>query len=125
MNGNRYFLDTNSIIALLKSNQFIEEKLAQAEWIGTSVICVIEFLSFPNLSLDDKELLNQLLNRVELIGITKNFSNLDFIATFKRETKLKLPDAILACHAIQNKALLVTSDKHFHGIDNLALLDFS
>lgn len=122
MNGSRYLLDTNSIIALLKKNNIIEENLTNAEWVGTSVICVIEFLSFSNLSSEDVALLNNLLTRIEILEISNNLSTLDFFADLKKKNKLKLPDAIIAGHAIQNKAILVTADKHFLGIDSLKLL---
>ena len=69
MNGNRYFFDTNAVIALLSGNKTIEEKL-------------------------------------------------------KIESKLKLPDAIIAGYAIQNQAILISNDRHFEGINKLSLLRF-
>lgn len=125
MNGTKYFLDTNSIIALLKGNPFIEEKLTKADWIATSVICVIEFLSFPNLSEKDKNLLDKLLKRIIVLDIPYNLDTLAFIATLRKAAKLKLPDAIIASAAIHSQAILISTDKHFSAIQNLSVLEFS
>ncbi len=54
MNGERYVLDTNAIIALLRGNAPLLRRLSEAEWIGISILSQIEFLAFPDLS--DKEL---------------------------------------------------------------------
>lgn len=39
MNGRRYFLDTNAIVALLAGNRMLLELLNQADYVATSVIC--------------------------------------------------------------------------------------
>ncbi len=53
MNGNRYLLDTNAIVALLQGNPQITRLLQNADWIGISVISQIEFLAFSGLSQAD------------------------------------------------------------------------
>ena len=69
MPGERYLLDTNAIIALLQGNQQLIELLQDAEWIGISIISQIEFLVFPRLNEADRQLFNELLQRVESIWI--------------------------------------------------------
>ena len=56
MSGNRYLLDTNAIIALLKGDSNLIQLLRDAEWIGISVISHIEFLAFSGLTKADKQL---------------------------------------------------------------------
>ena len=124
MNGNKYFFDTNAIIAYLKGNEFIDNTILDAVWIGTSVICIIEFLSFPELTDEDALLLNTFLSRIEVIGISDNLFFLKSHATFKAESRLKLPDAIIAKCAIQRQATLISNDKHFQNINPLTLLRF-
>lgn len=34
MNGNRYLLDTNAIVALLQGHQLLNATLQKSEWIG-------------------------------------------------------------------------------------------
>ena len=77
MNGNRYFLDTNAIIALLQGNESIKKILSTADWNGTSVISVLKFLAFPDLSSKDKLLFFNFIIRIELIGIKSD--NLDLL----------------------------------------------
>jgi len=62
-------LDTNAIVALLQGNiQFIE-LLKDADWLGVSVISQIEFLVFPGLTQDDRQIFKQFLQRVEVLGL--------------------------------------------------------
>ncbi len=125
MNGNRYFLDTNAIIALLQGNESIKKILSTADWIGTSVISVLEFLAFPDLSAKDKLLFFNFIERIELIGIKSDDLNFfENLASFKKESSLKLPDAIIAGYTIQNQSILISNDNHFSGIDKLSLQKF-
>ncbi|EDX78747.1 hypothetical protein MC7420_7400 [Coleofasciculus chthonoplastes PCC 7420] len=64
MNGNRYLLDTNAIVALLQGNSQLIQLLQDADWIGVSVISQIEFLAFSGLSEADRQLFQQFLQRV-------------------------------------------------------------
>lgn len=68
MSGNRYVLDTNAIVALLQGNIQIVELLKDADWIGVSVISQIEFLVFPGLTQDDRQIFELFLQRVEVLG---------------------------------------------------------
>jgi tRNA(fMet)-specific endonuclease VapC len=125
MNGNKYLLDTNAIIALLGGNKSVEQLLLNAEWIGVSVISVIEFFSFPKLSSNDRHLFTVFLERVEIIGIPKeNLAVLEDISIFKVENSLKLPDAIIGVRAIQNQAVLVSNDSGFEKTNKISLLKF-
>ncbi|MEG3862932.1 twitching motility protein PilT [Microcoleus sp. herbarium12] len=69
MSGNRYVLDTNAIVALLQGNIQLVELLKDADWLGVSVISQIEFLVFPGLSQDDRQIFEQFLQRVEVLGL--------------------------------------------------------
>jgi predicted nucleic acid-binding protein len=69
MNGNRYLLDTNAIVALLQGNSQLIQLLQDADWIGVSVISQIEFLAFSGLSEADRQLFQQFLQRVEIVGL--------------------------------------------------------
>jgi tRNA(fMet)-specific endonuclease VapC len=61
MSGNRYLLDTNAIVALLKGNTQLIQLLQNANWIGISVISQIEFLAFSGLTQSDRQLFQQFL----------------------------------------------------------------
>ena len=66
MSGNRYVLDTNAIVALLQGNIQFRELLKDAKWLGVSVISQIEFLVFPGLTQDDRQIFEQFLRRLML-----------------------------------------------------------
>ncbi|MBS9392246.1 MAG: type II toxin-antitoxin system VapC family toxin [Dolichospermum sp. LBC05a] len=70
MNGNRYVLDTNAIVALLQGNTQLIQLLQNANWIGISVISQIEFLVFSGLTESDIQLFQQFIEQVEIVGLT-------------------------------------------------------
>lgn len=45
MNGRRYFLDTNAIVQVLAGNRELLALLSDAEYVATSIICELEFLT--------------------------------------------------------------------------------
>jgi len=47
MSGERYLLDTNAIVCLLRGDQALHQRLQRAEWVGISILSQIEFLAFP------------------------------------------------------------------------------
>jgi len=121
MSGNRYVLDTNAIAALLQGNIQLVELLKDADWIGVSVISQIEFLVFPGLTQDNRQIFEQFLQRVEVLGLTAIDTVLiQKIIEIRQQHRLKLPDAVIAAMAIQNSASLVTADREFAKVTSLA-----
>jgi hypothetical protein len=59
MSGNRYLLDTNAVVALLKGTSNLEPLVADAEWLGVSIVSVLEFLVFEGLSENDCSVLQK------------------------------------------------------------------
>ena len=126
MNGTNYFIDTNAIIALLNGNKTIENAVQQAKWLGVSVINIIEFLSFNNLTPNDKQVLSLFLKRVYVVNLSYS-EDVDLInqsASLRILYKLKLPDAIIAASALVNHAILITNDKEFIRVPNLQIISF-
>lgn len=117
----KYLLDTNAVIKLLQDpapGKFLQD----AEWIGISIITLLEFSSFPKLTAQDKKLFDKFLARVDTIDLTSdNETHLDLCISLRKKYKLKLPDAIIAATAISCEAYLVTNDKHFSGIKELKI----
>ncbi len=123
MNGNRYVLDTNAIVALLQSNSQLVQLLQNANWVGISVISQIEFLAFSGLTQSDRQLFQQFLRRVEVIGLTTGDAGLiEKIIEIRQQYRLKLPDAVIAAIAIQNLAGLVTADQEFAKLTPLTVI---
>ena len=126
MSGNRYVLDTNAIVALLQGNIQLIELLKDADWIGVSVISQIEFLVFPGLTQDDRQIFDQFLQRVEVMDLaTIDIVLIDKIIEIRQQYRLKLPDAIITAMAIQNSASLVTADQELAKVTTLMVINWS
>jgi tRNA(fMet)-specific endonuclease VapC len=122
MNGNRYVLDTNAIVALLQGNVKLVQLLQNANWIGVSVISQIEFLVFSGLTEADRQLFQQFLQRVEVVDLRAgDVAFIEKIVEIRQQYRLKLPDAVIAAMAIQNSAGLVTADQAFVKITPLMM----
>jgi len=125
MSGNRYVLDTNAIVALLQGNIQLVELLKDADWIGVSVISKIEFLVFPGLTQEDRQIFEQFLQRVEVLGLGAIDAVLiEKIIEIRQQHRLKLPDAVIAAMAIQNSASLVTADREFAKVTILTVINW-
>ncbi|MGL5833177.1 MAG: type II toxin-antitoxin system VapC family toxin [Waterburya sp.] len=125
MNGNRYLLDTNAIIALLQDDSSLIKLLQDASWLGISVISQIEFLAFSGLTEADIKLFHRFLQRVEVINLNyENEALIEQIISIRQQYRLKLPDAIIAAMVKQNSAKLVTRDRIFDKITDLLIANW-
>ena len=123
MSGKRYLLDTNAVVSLLSGNTGLGSKLKEASWIGISIITQLEFLAFPELAEDDRQLFLDFLEQVTIIGLSPTDPELiTETLAIRKVHKLKLPDAIIAATALQQKAMLVTADAEFSRVTRLHLL---
>lgn len=100
----KYLLDTNTIIYAL--NQGL--KLKDGKYL-VSIITEIELLSYANLTKSDEEVLKRLLGQFESIELTKSVK--EKTIQIRKDSKLKLPDSVIIASALDNNAILVTSDK--------------
>jgi predicted nucleic acid-binding protein len=104
-------LDTNALVALLQGHKELAALLSQAQWLGVSVINVLEFLSFDGLSIADRALFSELITRLTVVDL--NYGNTELMerVTELRKTRaVKLPDAIVIASAVLNKAVVLTND---------------
>jgi hypothetical protein len=125
MTGNRYLLDTNAVIALLQGNQQVLQQLQNSGWIGISIISQLEFLSFSGLTESDRQLFNQFLQQIEIIGLNPaQLDLIDLITQLRQTYRLPLPDVIIAATAIQANASLITADQQLKTIQEVTVVDF-
>lgn len=107
----RFLLDTNAVISLLTGDKSLAQLISSASWIGISIISYIEFLSFSKLSTGDEELFKIFCQRVEVCSLSiENERLLGEIISFRRSSKVKLPDAIICMTAKEKDAMLITKD---------------
>lgn len=122
--GVNSFLDTNAIIALLKGNNHVSQILDNASWVGTSAVCVIEYLFYPTLSVADTHLFYAFIQTIEIVGVVNNATLLQDVTLVKKQYNLKLPDVIIASQALAAGASLVSNDRHINNISNLNVIHF-
>ena len=112
MSGERYLLDTNAIVCLLRGDEVLHQRLQSAEWVGISILSQIEFLAFPNLSENDGRIFQKFSEAVDVVGLDRaERALIDRIVSLRRQYRLKLPDAIIAATAIERGAILITDDR--------------
>jgi hypothetical protein len=112
MSGERYLLDTNAIVCLLRGDQALHQRLQRAEWVGISILSQIEFLAFPSLSSNDRGIFQKFADSIDVVGLDRaDPSLIDRVVILRAQYRLKLPDAIIAATAIERAAILITEDR--------------
>ena len=114
MNGNGYLLDTNAIVQLLKGNKELIAVLGAADFIATSIVAEMEYLSFSGLTDADVALYQAFRGRIQVYDVPSAdtvFTQL--VVKARKEHGLKLPDAIIAGTAIAKGLTVLTADDHF------------
>ena len=114
MNGKRYLLDTNAVIQLLAGNQSLIKMVEDSDFLAISVISKLEFLSYPDLTEDEKNAFSELLEELTVFDLMASDSALMQEAVAMRiDGGLKLPDAVIAATALVNGCEVITNDAHF------------
>ena len=107
----RYLLDTNALVALLRGHADLLATVESADWLGVSVINVLEFLGFDGLSEIDRQLFNELLQRIAVVDLlVGNAALIALIIEIRQSKSLKLPDAIVMACAATHQATVLTHD---------------
>ena len=105
VNDRRFLFDTNTALYFL-GNQLAEP--LSAGMYGMSVISEIELLSYPTLSSTEERQIRDFISSIEIIGLRSDVKE-EAIA-FRRQNRLKIPDAIIAASAKVLGATLLTND---------------
>jgi predicted nucleic acid-binding protein len=119
MNGIRIICDTNPLIYLLDGNKDVAKFLDNKQ-IYVSVITELELFGKPNLSFQDTEIMEILLNGCFITDINQEIKQI--YKEIKQKYPVKLPDAIVAATAIYLDMPLLTFDRGFKSISNLKLI---
>jgi len=111
MNSGKYVLDTNFILEYLKGAAAPVHFLATKDEpeLYVSDITRLELFSFPPLDDAEKNRISDFLEHVEIHPVTEAVG--DMAIAFRKATRRKLPDSIIAATAIHLGAVLVTSDE--------------
>ena len=121
----RFFPDTNAIIKVLAGHTELLDVLHEADHIATSIICELEFLSFPQITTHDKELLRNFLKRIMVVGLNTDDTEIkELIISVRAAKRVKLPDAIIVASAIRQQSVLITADAVLLGLNAVQTMSF-
>ncbi|MDR0654644.1 MAG: PIN domain-containing protein [Synergistaceae bacterium] len=110
MNG-RYLLDSNVLIDFLDGNESaVGLRNAAAASLYASVITRMELLSAVRNTEERVSTIYNLLSFFTIVPL--NYKVEAKAIEIRRETGLKLPDAIIAASSIVTESILITHDRH-------------
>ena len=119
MNGSRIFVDTNILLYFLKGDQEVIDMISDKD-IVISFITELELLSFPRLTDESEKIIRGLLKNCLIIDISPEIK--DLTIGFRKKSKLKLPDSIIAATTFYYKLPFLTADKQFRRIEELDII---
>ena len=102
---NLIVLDTNVVLYFLGGR--LTNPLPSGQYF-VSVITEIELLSYPSLSSDEEVRSRDFLAKITVVELESSIK--DLAITFRKQYRLRLPDAIIAATAQVLKATLFTND---------------
>ena len=118
MNGNSILLDTNIVLYLLSGDTTISNSLFNKK-LYVSFITQLELLGYQEITLDEQDKLQTILNDCIIIDINQPIKV--EVINLKRHYKIKLPDAIICATTILYAAILITNDIRLKNINELKL----
>ncbi len=123
MSGIKYLLDTNFILDLLKTGQdsydLIRGRQIESCQCAYNSVTRMELLGYPGITQEEVLLINQKLSGLMHLPISADVE--DVAIRLRRTSKLRLPDAIIAAHALVNGLELLTFDKQLYNLLALQL----
>lgn len=125
MSGNRYLLDTNAVISIVNGNEQLITLLESSSFVAFSIISIIEFLAYSNLTEKDITVFEKMVEESSVINLRNTDKELiNTITSIRKSHKIKLPDAILAATAIHYQCQIISNDKELKKITGLQILSF-
>jgi predicted nucleic acid-binding protein len=121
MNGTDLLLDTNTILYFLSGDETISEFISGRK-LFISIITELELLSYQKLTTKELKILNAFLSEIQIENINEEIKHTTI--QLRRNTKLKLPDSIIAATAIALQLPLLSADKQLATVKGLDLILF-
>jgi predicted nucleic acid-binding protein len=122
MIGTNFLLDTNAIIYLLKGEKELNSILHSKSTVYISVIGVIEYLSFNNLTQEEINTFEDFCENVIILDLSSNKKDIQNIIMLRKKYSLKTPDAIAVNAAMGVSAELITGDGDLFKISEVSIL---
>ena len=122
MSGRTLILDTNIIIHLSYGELNTTDFSSNGDRLCISAITYMEALGYPFKTKEDESFVRKLCNSFDLIDLTKPI--IEKTIEIRKQTKIKLPDAIIAASALVEEAKLVTVNvKDFDTIKRISIIN--
>lgn len=116
MNG-KFLFDTNSVVYYLQGRspwvKFIDDTAMTGRF--ASVITRMELLAYPDITTDEEDGICRFLSDLVVVPLDDAIETMTI--TMRRNTRLKLPDAIIAATAVILGATLITGDQRITDLD--------
>ena len=110
--------DTNAVLYYLTDNTIFS---INAEFI-ISFITEIELLSYPFISEHEKNIIKKFLNSISIIDINQEIK--EKTINFRKDYKLKIPDAIICATSNFLNIPLITDDRQLFKVKECSIITF-
>jgi len=122
----RYLLDTNALVALGEGDATLVKLLEQADFVATSVICKIEYLTGIAEDIASRTLFEDMLRGIDVVDLRKDDAALidDTVGFRASRAGIKLPDAIVMASAKATNSVLLTRDRQILNAGLCATMKF-
>ena len=122
MSGKTFILDTNIIIYLSQEKMKITDFASKGDRLCISIISYMEALGFPFKNNEEELIVKSLCDTCEVFNLTKQIT--DKTIEIRKQTKIKLPDAIIGASALVNNSTLVTANENdFKLIEGISIIN--
>lgn len=120
-----FVLDTNIFVyhtaGDAKIADFVESNAKRYGDLAVPTVCLVEFLSYFQISIADKENFLSLTRQLRLLPL--DYQNALVAAELRSNYRLKVADSIVAAAAVTQNAVLVSRDKDFKKIKEIEVID--
>jgi predicted nucleic acid-binding protein len=116
--GIDFFVDTNVLIYAMEGHSKIADIIRCSP--GISVISEIELLGKKGITRHETNDIRNLLNGFEIFNLSDTIK--EIAISLKQKYSIKTPDAIIAATAKAYNLPLVTADKNFKKIEDVAIV---
>lgn len=114
MSGNSFLIDSNILLYLLNGEETLIPILDEKD-LYISFITQLEVLSYPGISNIEVKRVQEFINECVIVEMSPYIK--EYTIKYRREARLKLPDAIIAATSSFINVPLVTADKDFKKLE--------
>ncbi|HMI66974.1 MAG TPA: type II toxin-antitoxin system VapC family toxin [Cyclobacteriaceae bacterium] len=119
MNGNRFLLDTNTVLYLLGGDQTLADFLFGRE-LHISVISEIELLGYGKLTAKERQTIKQFIEEAVVVELTAAVKH--HAIEIREQHNTRLGDSIIAATARHTSLPFITADKGFNKVKGIDLV---